>query len=44
MKEYNMPFFYQEILEGGHGAGADLKQTANTLAMEYTYLMRKLMD
>jgi prolyl oligopeptidase len=44
MKEFDKPFFYQEILEGGHGSGADLKQTANTLAMEYTYLTRKLMD
>jgi prolyl oligopeptidase len=44
MEEFKKPFYYQEILEGGHGSGADLKQTANTFAMEYTYLMRKLMD
>jgi prolyl oligopeptidase len=44
MEEFKKPFFYQEITEGGHGAGADLKQTANTLATEFTYLTRKLMD
>ncbi len=44
LEELNKPFFYQEIIEGGHGAGADLKQTANTLATQYTYLIRKLMD
>ncbi len=36
MKELNKPFYYQEIIEGGHGAGADLKQSANTYATEFT--------
>jgi prolyl oligopeptidase len=44
MEEFHKPFFYEEIIEGGHGAGADLKETAKTDALEYTYLMRKLMD
>ncbi len=44
MKELNKPYYYQEIIEGGHGSGADLKQTANTYATEFTYLTRKLMD
>jgi len=44
MEELKKPFFYQEITEGGHGPGADLKQTANTLATRFTYLTRKLMD
>ena len=44
MEELKKPFFYQEIVEGGHGAGADLKQTANTYSTEFTYLTRKLMD
>ena len=44
MEEYGKPFFYQEIVEGGHDAGADLKQRANTFATLYTYLTRKLMD
>jgi prolyl oligopeptidase len=44
MKELNKPYYYQEIVEGGHGSGADLKQSANTHATEFTYLTRKLMD
>ncbi len=44
MEEFGKPFFYDEIVEGGHGAGADLKEQAKTWATEYTYLSRKLMD
>lgn len=44
MEEFGKPFFYDEITEGGHSAGADLKQQATTYAMEYIYLIRKLMD
>jgi prolyl oligopeptidase len=44
MEEFHEPFFYDEILEGGHGAGADLNQIAGTEATTYTYLARKLMD
>jgi prolyl oligopeptidase len=44
MDQYHKPFFYDEITEGGHGAGADLKEQAGTDAMIYTYLARKLMD
>jgi prolyl oligopeptidase len=44
MEEMKKPFFYQEIIEGGHGGGADLKQLARTDALEYVYLTRKLMD
>jgi len=44
MEEFHEPFFYDEITEGGHGAGADSKQEARTLAENYTYLMMKLMD
>jgi prolyl oligopeptidase len=44
MEELDRPYLYQEILEGGHGAGADLKEKAKTQAYVYTYLMRKLMD
>lgn len=43
MAEFKLPYFYSEITEGGHGAGADLKQQADTYAMTYTYLQRKLM-
>jgi len=44
MAEFKKPFFYDEIIEGGHGAGADLKEKAATAAVEFTYLTRKLMD
>ncbi len=43
MEEFHEPFFYEEITEGGHGTGADLKQEAGTTALTYTYLARKLM-
>ena len=44
MEEFDKPFYYQEIVEGGHGAGADLKEKARTFATEFTYLTRKLRD
>jgi prolyl oligopeptidase len=44
MEEFHDPFFYDEIIEGGHAAGADLKEAARTWAEEYTYLSRKLMQ
>ncbi len=44
MEEFHKPFFYDEIVEGGHAAGANLKEQAKTWAEQYTYLTRKLMD
>ena len=44
MEEMHLPFMYYENTEGGHGAGADLKQAAQTTALTMTYLERKLMD
>ena len=44
MQELHKPFFYEEILDGGHGAGANLKEDAKTEAVLYTYLTRKLME
>ena len=44
MEEFHKPFFYDEIVEGGHAAGADLKEQARTWAEMYTYLSRKLVD
>ncbi|HVT96601.1 MAG TPA: prolyl oligopeptidase family serine peptidase [Acidobacteriaceae bacterium] len=43
MEEYHEPFLYDEITEGGHGAGADLKETARSWAETYVYLAEKLM-
>jgi prolyl oligopeptidase len=44
MEEFHEPFYYDEIVEGGHGPGADLKEAAKTNAVEFTYLTRKLME
>jgi prolyl oligopeptidase len=44
MEEYHKPFFYDEIVEGGHAAGANLKEDARTWAEMYTYLSLKLVD
>ncbi|MGA3225325.1 MAG: prolyl oligopeptidase family serine peptidase [Acidobacteriaceae bacterium] len=44
MEEFNKPFFYYEIIEGGHNTGANLKEAAQTEAVDYIYLTRKLMD
>lgn len=42
MEEFHEPFFYDEITEGGHGAGASIQQEARTRAITYTYLARML--
>ena len=44
MEEYGLPFYYYENTEGGHAAGANLRQAARTNALEMIYLTRKLMD
>src|SRR5271170_1021070 len=44
MEEFRKPFLYDEIIEGGHASGADLKEQAQTAAIRFTYLIRKLMD
>ncbi|MFL6830403.1 MAG: prolyl oligopeptidase family serine peptidase [Sphingomicrobium sp.] len=44
MEELGLPFYYYENTEGGHAAGANLRQTAHTNALEMIYLTRKLMD
>ncbi|MGH7972596.1 MAG: prolyl oligopeptidase family serine peptidase, partial [Limisphaerales bacterium] len=44
MEELGLPFVYYENTEGGHGAGADLRQAAHTTALMMTYLQEKLMN
>jgi prolyl oligopeptidase len=44
MEEMGLPYLFYENTEGGHGAGADLKQQAHTQALTMTYLQRKLMN
>ena len=43
MAELKLPFLYYEEQEGGHAAGANLKEVAMERALEYTYLARQLM-
>jgi prolyl oligopeptidase len=38
------PYLFYEVIEGGHGAGANLKERAHTSALEFMYFTRKLMD
>ena len=44
MEEFHEPFLYDEIIEGGHAAGANLTEQAHTWALTYTYLTSKLME
>ena len=44
MQAMGLPFLYYENMEGGHAAGANLQETAHRVALEMTYLTRKLMD
>lgn len=44
LQELGKPFFYYEILEGGHGTGADLKEVAHSTAVRFVYFAEKLMD
>ena len=38
------PVLFYENTDGGHSAAANLKETAKRVALEYTYLTRKLKD
>ncbi len=44
LKELGYPFLYYENIDGGHSAAANLEESARRVALEYTYLTRKLMD
>lgn len=37
-----LPYFFYEVIEGGHGAGATLAEKAAMTAREYAYFARKL--
>ena len=43
MASLHDPYLFYEVTEGGHGAGANLRERAFTSALEMTYLIRKLM-
>ncbi len=38
-----IPYLFYEVLEGGHGSGANIKESAFTTALEITYFTQKLM-
>ena len=40
----DVPYLFYEVTEGGHGSGANLKESAHTSALEWTYFTMKLMD
>jgi prolyl oligopeptidase len=44
MIELGMPVLYYENIDGGHAAAANLNEAARRRALEYTYLMQRLMD
>ncbi|WP_420470199.1 prolyl oligopeptidase family serine peptidase [Brevundimonas sp. FT23042] len=44
LEELGYPVLFYENTDGGHAAGANLQETARRLALEYTYLTRRLMD
>ena len=44
LMELGYPVLFYENTDGGHAAGANLRETARRLALEYTYLSRRLMD
>jgi len=44
LAEYGIPYYFYEVIEGGHGSGANLKEKARTTALEMTYFTRKLME
>ena len=44
MAAMGLPYLYYENTEGGHAAGANLREAAHEQALEMTYLTMKLMD
>ncbi len=44
MADFGMPVLYYENIDGGHAAAANLNETARRRALEYTYLMQRLVD
>jgi prolyl oligopeptidase len=44
MIELGMPVLYYENIDGGHSAAANLNEAARRRALEYTYLMQRLVD
>lgn len=44
MQEMDLPFYYYENVDGGHAAAANQRERAKRVALEFTYLSRRLKD
>jgi len=44
MAELGAPFYYYENIDGGHAAAANQRERAKRVALEFTYLSRRLKD
>ncbi len=44
MEAMGLPFLYYENIDGGHAAASNQRERAKRIALEFTYLSRKLMD
>jgi len=44
MAAMGLPYYFFEVIEGGHGSGANIAQQVRTTALEFTYFARQLMD
>ncbi len=44
MGSMGLPYYFFEVIEGGHGSGANIAQQVRTTALEFTYFARQLMD
>ncbi|HEY3754616.1 MAG TPA: prolyl oligopeptidase family serine peptidase [Opitutaceae bacterium] len=42
--EYGIPYFFYEVIEGGHAFGANQRERAHTITLEMTYFTRELME
>jgi prolyl oligopeptidase len=40
----DVPYLFYEVIEGGHGGGANLDERAHTSALEWTYFSMKLLE
>ncbi len=43
LAELGKPYLFYEVTEGGHGSGANIRESSFTSALAYTYFMQKLM-
>jgi prolyl oligopeptidase len=44
MGAMGLPYYFYEIVQGGHGSGTNIRESAFTNALRYTYFARQLMD